>query len=102
VYFYQQPFFSDIFLYIPGIINIGEVTCRIQVKYKGGVLMSEVEALQIHCGNCGGWFNSPFFFSDLTSFDTAMLIGNSLQCPQCGEMTDCTEENMNTSFKDGD
>lgn len=63
--------------------------------------MSNKKKLQIRCLNCKKWFDSPIFFADLGSFDTATLEGNKVQCQNCGKMTGCNKENMKLSSDDG-
>jgi hypothetical protein len=65
--------------------------------------MSEVREIQIKClkKRCEKWFSSPIFFGDLTSFDTSMLEGNSVQCPYCNTMTPCNKENMRVRSPEG-
>jgi len=65
--------------------------------------MGKTKVLEIKCTNpkCGAWFPSPIFFGDINSFDTSLLIGNSVQCPVCGKMTGCNKENMRVISDDG-
>ncbi len=58
--------------------------------------MSRGTEIQILCLNdsCATWFPSPISFGDMESFDSSMLVGNSVQCPKCGKMTPCNKENM--------
>ncbi len=49
---------------------------------------------RIHCLKCKAVFNSPIQFGDAESFFTSTLIGNKVQCPKCGEWTDCNKKNM--------
>jgi len=62
--------------------------------------MSKVKKVQVKCLNCKQWFDSPFFFGDLDSFETSTLEGNQAQCPHCGKMTGCNKENMRVSAED--
>ncbi len=62
-----------------------------------------VNSLMIRCSNrsCGNWFPSPIFFGDMESFDTATMIGNTVQCPYCSQMVGCNKENMRVISNDG-
>jgi hypothetical protein len=66
-----------------------------------GVRMPGVKEIQIRCGHCKKWFNSPIGFSGTEAFDSATLIGNIVQCPSCGQMTSCNKENMRVHFEGG-
>ncbi|WML25660.1 hypothetical protein [Neobacillus sp. OS1-33] len=65
--------------------------------------MSKTNSVEIKCTNpkCGVWFQSPIGFGDMGSFDTSMLIGNTVQCPNCNTMTGCNKENMRVKSNDG-
>jgi hypothetical protein len=49
---------------------------------------------EIKCEHCGIWIPSPIQFGDKESFFGCDLIGNTLECMSCGEMTGCNKENM--------
>lgn len=63
--------------------------------------MSKTISIEIRCQHCHGWFASPIFFGDSSSFDTSMLFGNLAQCRHCGKMTGCNKENFRARFEDG-
>ena len=48
----------------------------------------------IKCLSCGELVRSFIQFGDAKSFFTADLGGNKMQCPKCGNMTDCNKENI--------
>ncbi len=56
--------------------------------------MTGVKEIHIRCLHCGSWFRSPISIKNLETFDSAMLIGNKVQCPNCKKMTGCNKENM--------
>jgi len=60
-------------------------------------------SIEIKCTNpkCGKWFTSPIFFGDMNSFDTSTLVGNTVQCPYCRDMTGCNKENMRIQGDEG-
>ena len=62
-----------------------------------------VTDIQIRCLNnsCKTWFKSPISFATFTTFETCMLIGNRVQCPNCGQMTPCNKENVKILFEGG-
>ena len=63
--------------------------------------MEKVKEIKIRCLRCNYIFNSPIFFGQFESFDTCTLVGNTVQCPSCNEMTGCNKENMNVKFEGG-
>ncbi|MDT3497169.1 hypothetical protein NLU03_22965 [Bacillus toyonensis] len=63
--------------------------------------MSHVKTVEIQCTKCKTWFPSPIFFGDMNSFDTSILVGNTVSCPSCGNMVKCNKENMRVRSKDG-
>ncbi|GJL58109.1 MAG: hypothetical protein NPIRA03_09660 [Nitrospirales bacterium] len=48
----------------------------------------------IVCPNCKKIFKSPISFGDRKSFESAMLAGNTVNCPQCRQRVFCNKENM--------
>jgi len=56
--------------------------------------MSKELSIEVRCLHCGKWFRSPIGFGSIKSYDTSILIGNIVKCPNCGRMTDCNKENM--------
>ena len=54
----------------------------------------------IKCIECSRLFPSPIQFATMNAFLGSALLGNEVQCPQCGNMTSCNKENM--YFRDGD
>ena len=56
--------------------------------------MSKEISIEVRCLHCGIWFRTPIGFGDIKSYDTSILIGNSVKCPNCGRITDCNKENM--------
>ena len=66
--------------------------------------MNKVKSVEVQCGKCGRWFESPIMFGNMESFDLSIMYGNKVQCQYCGMMTGCNKENMrvraeNTGFK---
>ncbi|ANN35821.1 hypothetical protein A9498_31170 (plasmid) [Bacillus thuringiensis serovar coreanensis] len=56
--------------------------------------MTQIKTIEIQCTHCKVWFSSPIFFGNMNSFDTSILIGNTVSCPSCGKMVNCNKENM--------
>ena len=48
----------------------------------------------IRCLECGETFSSPIGFGNAEAFFTCSLVGNTVDCPQCGKSTGCNKENM--------
>ncbi len=63
--------------------------------------MSKTTDIQIRCLHCKNWFQSGIWLGDKATFNTAMLFGNSQQCPHCQKMTGCNKENFKARFEDG-
>ncbi|MFX3669781.1 hypothetical protein [Xanthomonas prunicola] len=63
--------------------------------------MSLTKKIEIRCSACKSWFPSPIFFGDADTFDAAMMSGNIVNCPHCGQITHCNKENMRANFGDG-
>ena len=63
--------------------------------------MSKVTSIEIQCSNCDTWFPSPIVFGDMSSFDPSSLIGNTVNCPNCGTFVGCNKENMRVRSDDG-
>ncbi len=61
---------------------------------------AKIKESYIKCGHCGMKFRSPIFFADTDSFETATMMGNQAQCPQCGRMIHCNKENMSYVLAD--
>lgn len=59
-----------------------------------------VRTIEIPCAGCGAVIRSRIRFSRRDQFDTAILIGNLLECSSCGEMTACDKTNMKVVFID--
>ena len=55
--------------------------------------MAKIKESFIKC-KCGHRFNSPIFFGDTETFESATTWGNSAQCPKCRVMMDCNKTNM--------
>jgi hypothetical protein len=55
--------------------------------------MTKIKESFIKC-ECGNRFNSPIFFGDVATFESATTSGNKAQCPACGVMIDCNKTNM--------
>ncbi len=55
----------------------------------------------IKCDHCKRQFRSPLQFGAATQFFSCMLIGNQVQCAECGKMTGCDKENMYFNDRDG-
>ena len=63
--------------------------------------MAPVNQIEIRCQHCSKWFPSPIMFGDDESFDTSMLIGNTVTCAHCRRMTGCNKENMRVRGQGG-
>ncbi|MGD8416064.1 MAG: hypothetical protein PVH91_03305 [Pseudomonadales bacterium] len=50
--------------------------------------------MRIRCEHCGHWFDYPIGFGDGASFDPDTLVGNSVECPACYRLTECTEDRI--------
>ena len=46
------------------------------------------------CTNCKEIFKSPIAFGNRKAFETATLVGNTVNCPKCGKIVACNKENM--------
>jgi len=55
--------------------------------------MTQIKESFIKC-KCGNRFNSPIFFRDTATFESATTSGNKAQCPSCRVMIDCNKTNM--------
>lgn len=56
--------------------------------------------LKLRCLYCREWSESPIRFADGESFDTATLVGNRYNCPNCGKISGCNKENMKFEVRD--
>ncbi|MBF7150029.1 hypothetical protein [Bacillus toyonensis] len=64
--------------------------------------MIQIKTIEIQCTYCKFWFPSPIFFDNMNSFDTSILIGNTVSCPSCGKMVSCNKENMRIRYKNAE
>ena len=55
----------------------------------------------IKCLSCKQQFPSPLQFSTARTFFTSTLMGSSISCPNCGNMTRCNRENMYFNDREG-
>lgn len=55
----------------------------------------------IKCNHCKRQFRSPMQFKAARPFFTSTLVGNEVQCRECGKMTRCNKENMYFNDRDG-
>ncbi len=62
----------------------------------------KIKESYITCGYCGTKFQSPIFFGDTDSFDSAITAGNTAQCPNknCRKMIHCNRKNMSYLLAD--
>lgn len=51
--------------------------------------------LEICCTNpnCKTWFQSPYFYGQLDTFNASALKGLKAQCPSCGKIVSGTNKN---------
>ena len=49
---------------------------------------------EIRCESCDVWSPSPVFIGDDPSLDAPWVSANSVECPSCGRVTECTLENI--------
>jgi hypothetical protein len=65
--------------------------------------MSKIKIIEVRCSNpeCKHWFRSPVGFDSTESFDSAILYGNKVYCPDCKTMTICHKENIRIRAEDG-
>ena len=50
--------------------------------------------VEIACESCNAWFPPPDFMGDDPSFDSAWLVGITVDCPSCGRLIDCSDDSM--------
>jgi len=62
--------------------------------------MADIKESHIKCGHCGHRFNSPIFFGNTETFETATTSGNTAQCPSCNKMINCNKSNMSYVLAD--
>ncbi len=49
---------------------------------------------RIVCLHCDQEFRSPLQFKNAEAFFTCTLVGNTVQCRNCGRETGCNKDNM--------
>ena len=59
----------------------------------GSIPMVQKRFAEIRCDRCSAWFPPPAFLADDPSFDPEWLIGLTFDCPYCGWLTDCDDDN---------
>lgn len=61
----------------------------------------KIIGISILCGHCKTRFPSPISFEAEKSLETAIVTGNTAQCPGCGKDVDCNTENMSWVYEGG-
>jgi len=56
--------------------------------------MPEQIRCQIRCAVCNEWADSKVQYGTAKAFFTSSLVGNTVHCSWCGEITPCNIENM--------
>ena len=63
--------------------------------------MTKVREIHVRCSHCEQWFPSPIRFKEEEVFDTATLMGNVVQCPNCKAETSYNKENIRVRYQNG-
>jgi hypothetical protein len=61
--------------------------------------MPQAYFVEIACESCSAWFPPPDFIGDDPSFIPAWLIGIHADCPFCGWITECSEDDLRIQAK---
>ncbi len=56
--------------------------------------MNDINSFEIYCQDCNFWFASPIKIYNINSFDSSMMIGNTVTCPKCHDLIYCNTRNI--------
>ena len=61
--------------------------------------MAQEIFVEIRCDSCSFWYPPPTFLTEDKSFDREWLVGLTFDCPCCGWLTDCNDDNIISGAK---
>lgn len=61
--------------------------------------MPKAYFVEIACESCSAWFPPPDFIGDDPLFEPSWIIGITVDCPFCGWLTDCSDDNIRIQAK---